>query len=158
MNTRGVILLFGVIVIVLAGIFFFLEGSSSKDMPVIPEDNMDSKDEDKNTFEKITLFRMSEGSTHTYKGTITLPTPCHTLQTMIVIAESYPEQVTLDLTSASNAPVCAQVVTEKEFTAQFNASPNHTIRLTMNGKEIPIEVVDGNPSRTPPFESIELVP
>src|SRR3989344_139799 len=65
----------------------------------------------------ILFVRTSDGDAHIYRGVIDLPTPCHTLKTNVLVAESYPEQVTIQLEVENPAPdvVCIQVIDTREF-------------------------------------------
>lgn len=61
---------------------------------------------------------------HTYSGSMTLPTPCHTLEHTYLVAESFPEQISIEF--SVNAPdpdvMCIQVVQDAEFTVEVQAS------------------------------------
>jgi hypothetical protein len=59
---------------------------------------------------------------HTYKGSLNVPTPCHDVLTEVTVAESFPEQVSIYLEVVDAGGICAQVITEKEFTVEFQAS------------------------------------
>lgn len=86
----------------------------------------------------VSATRTFANSRHTVRGTIMTPTPCHALTHDVMIAESYPEQVTIQF--SVNAPagdmMCAQVIDEKDFTITFSASEQASIRATLNGEPI----------------------
>ena len=90
----------------------------------------------------ILFVRTSDGDAHIYRGVIDLPTPCHTLKTNVLVAESYPEQVTIQLEVENPAPdvVCIQVIDTREFSVEFSAHPNHTLRATLNGMPVRLEI------------------
>ena len=90
-------------------------------------------------------------ATHTYEngmhrlvGSITLPTPCYKMDVSTVIAESLPEQVTLDfaVTEPSQDVICAQVLDDREFDLQFEASPNPVMRAKVNGEAVMLLIDD----------------
>lgn len=151
----GIILL---IVIVAGGFFVFREAPS--DVPSTPGQNNGNGDGSPvyTPDGGISLVRTSNENNHMYRGVVSLPTPCHELNVMLAIAESYPEQVTIELTSFSTAEVCAQVISEKEFTAEFTASPKHSLRVLVNGEEVPHQVITENDlPKELPRDSVELV-
>ena len=73
----------------------------------------------------------------TYRGVVTLPTPCHSLTSNIRIGESYPEYVTVLLTSEQNTDeVCIQVLDEREFIFTVDVHERATIRVMLDGEEV----------------------
>ncbi len=78
---------------------------------------------------------------HRVYGKTDLPTPCHSLTVDALIAESYPEQVTLQFASAGEAETCIQVISEQEFSIEFSASSEASIRATWNGAPITLSLV-----------------
>jgi tetratricopeptide (TPR) repeat protein len=80
---------------------------------------------------------------HTYSGTIQTPTPCYTLEGSALVAESFPEQITLELTLHAPEPgvMCIQVLAEKDFTIEVSASEGATFKgVRVNGVEKKWEV------------------
>ncbi len=74
-----------------------------------------------------------ENGTHTYKGILTVPTPCHELVSQVTVMESYPEQVTIDLKERGASNFCAQVVTQAPFEVSFKASKDARVSVKLNG-------------------------
>ena len=115
-----------------------------------------------NTERTLSLVRTSRDNHYIYEGVIALPTPCHRLNAEPTIAESYPEQVTLNLHTIESPNPCAQVITERSFKVEFDASPNHILNARLDG--VPIDVVvhdkDNSSTTTLPSEpkDIELAP
>lgn len=85
----------------------------------------------------------SDGS-HTIEGTITLPTPCHTISHDVLVAESFPEQVSIALVTKPGAGLCTQVLADKFFRITFNASKDAVIRATLDGQPITLIYSDNN--------------
>ncbi len=63
-------------------------------------------------------------NTWTYMVTGTLPNPCYDIETEAIVAESYPEQVTIKsiVTPPEEDEICAQVVQEVYEEGEFQAS------------------------------------
>ena len=79
---------------------------------------------------------------HTYKGRLDLPTPCHFISHEIFIAESYPEQVSIDL--FINPPFdpevsCVQVIKIATFEMVFSAHKDASIELKLDGVSVDVE-------------------
>jgi hypothetical protein len=81
---------------------------------------------------KMELF--FQDNHYVYYGNAQLPTPCYVLTVNSVIAESYPEQVTLNLvTKKDPGKVCAQVITSKIFSGTLEVSENAVFSVNYNG-------------------------
>lgn len=151
----GIVLV--LIIVVVGGFMFFT--SSDTTVPTIPLEPAPDGDEPTQKDENVQVFRTSVGDVHTYRGVLSVPTPCHELRTQLLIAESLPEQVTIEFEAISSAELCAQVITEKEFEVTFTAHPDHTIRGFMNGNHFEFNVVHGAlPPRAEPPGVLEPVP
>jgi len=76
---------------------------------------------------------------YTYKGnnkweysvTGQLPNPCYKASTEVLIAESYPEQVSVivTITPPEDDIMCAQVISEYRYSGEFSASEGATVAL-----------------------------
>ncbi len=81
---------------------------------------------------KLELFFLDNH--YVYYGNAQLPNPCYDLTVNSVIAESYPEQVTLNLVTRNNpGKVCAQVVSSKIFSGSIEVSENAVFTVNYNG-------------------------
>ncbi|MCR4283913.1 MAG: hypothetical protein NUV64_01155 [Parcubacteria group bacterium] len=91
----------------------------------------------------ITAKHQFKDGTHTIVGEIDMPTPCHLLDWDVIIAESFPEQVTINFNSIyESRDVCAQVVTPQRFKVTFEASENAVISATLDGKKIILNLIE----------------
>lgn len=82
--------------------------------------------------------------THTLVGEIEFQTPCDLLSWDTVIAESYPEQVTINFSVSNHAETCAQVVANQPFQIIFNASKEATIRVRLEGRSVDLNLTGGH--------------
>ncbi|KXK26483.1 MAG: hypothetical protein TR69_WS6001000487 [candidate division WS6 bacterium OLB20] len=71
-----------------------------------------------------------------YYGTVTTPTPCHKVLVDTRIAESFPEQVTMDVTVEATDAVCAQVIAEQVFSGEIQVSEQASLTLLFEGTEV----------------------
>ena len=99
--------------------------------PVLPDDGV------------IEVTHQFIDGVHTYIGTIPLPTPCHSLSSSVTIAESFPEQVTVDLSIRQPAPdvVCIQVIAPTDFTVSFEVNINASVRFRLDGIDLPVRII-----------------
>lgn len=75
-----------------------------------------------------------------YQGTVTVPTPCYEVKQEALIAESFPEQVTIRIKTELVKEVipqsCIQVVSQKPFSGEAKVDKNAIVRIFLNDKEI----------------------
>ncbi len=90
----------------------------------------------------ITVSHTYVAPTHTYRGAVTLPTPCTALAAEVLVMESYPEQIVLVLTTAESADPCIAVVDERMFEVQAPASAEAVLTgVTLDGEHQPFQLV-----------------
>lgn len=63
-----------------------------------------------------------------------IPTPCHSIEYQVIVAESFPEQVTIfaDISSPSEDTVCIQVLEEVVHEGTYSASEKASLSLSVN--------------------------
>ena len=79
---------------------------------------------------------------HTIEGTMTLPTPCHSLTNEVIVAKSMPEQVTIKFNTKAGEGICTQVLADKFFRVAFDASRDAVISATLNGKPLTLKFAE----------------
>jgi len=87
--------------------------------------------------------RTFASGTHTLVGELALPTPCHELSWEVVVAESFPEQVTIAFSTTPGDGMCAQVLTPAPFTVTVAASADATFSALLNGD--PVALTNSQP-------------
>ncbi len=132
MYTRAVL---GIVVIagIVLGIFFFWPGEKSSSDDVVVDDNLPAVEE-----ESYEIEHDFDDGTHTISGAVMLPTPCHELNENIRIAESFPEQVFIDLTTVDTGGICIQVIDERAFSIDVEVDVAASFALTFDGVDIPV--------------------
>ena len=85
---------------------------------------------------EITLKATYENGVLKYSGTVQIPTPCYKLKDETVVLESFPEQVQIRISIVQTRDICAQVITNKEFSGQVQVSDQATISVYLNGEKI----------------------
>src|SRR5690606_21725381 len=86
-----------------------------------------------------------ENGVHTLVGEIPMPTPCDLLEADALVAESMPEQVTVDFMVVNNADFCAQVITPQRFKVSSSASEAAVFRATFAGREVTLNLLAPDP-------------
>lgn len=68
-----------------------------------------------------------------YVITSQLPDPCTQVQVETLVAESYPEQVTIKVTVEPPSPsvMCVQMITDYNYQGNFTASEQATVKLSV---------------------------
>lgn len=88
-----------------------------------------------------------ETGVHIVAGETEVPTPCHALSHDVTVAESMPEQVSLNFSSNVEDPdqMCAQVISTQRFKATFEASEEASISATYNGQDVRLNLQEVGP-------------
>lgn len=149
MNQRVIILtvvLFGLIV---AGMFGF---AYLKKAEVVEDQQVSVEPEPQVKYADITRIDAKHyyiDGKHTLVGEISMPTPCDLLQTEVLVAESYPEQVTADFSVINNAEFCAQTITPARFKIEFTASEVANIAARFEGRDIELNLIPAESGERP---------
>jgi hypothetical protein len=104
--------------------------------------------DNENTYgnDEIEASHVFEDGTHTIQGEIMLPNPCYEMELQVLVAESLPEQVTLQFDvhekDFDSDVVCAQVVVEEDFEVEVEAHEDATFSATVNGEEVELDLED----------------
>lgn len=123
----------------------YQEATSSPDTDAIV-DSGSSSDANTNwetlvSTDEIILKTKYEGGRLKYTGTVQTPTPCHTLKDETKVLESFPEQVQIRVlitypSLSPNAGICAQVITDQEFSGEVTVSKEAVVFVYLDGKEV----------------------
>ena len=121
-----------------AGVWYQKAVSPPKSVIKIQEPSKDDDSSSSASSKKVNLKTSYKDGVLTYSGSVQLPSPCHKLKEEALVAESFPEQVQIRLTieNPASGTMCAQVVTEKEFSGEAQASEKATISIFLNGKKV----------------------
>lgn len=117
-----------IILLSLIGVYIYLNrDSNSTELPTDNNDNSQTENRYNFVLEKTYI------SQNSWEYTVTgqLPTPCHSASVSALVAESYPEQVTIqvEVTEPSGDIMCAQVVQDFKYDGTFSASEQATVKL-----------------------------
>lgn len=124
---------------IIAMLSIFLAGCTTTETPVQDDTLVDSEEpieinvnvnlEDSGL---VMDANYSEQFLWTYKVSGDVPTPCHDIITEAIVAESYPEQVTVTARitdELSEDAFCTQVITKKEAFGEFTATEAASINF-----------------------------
>lgn len=159
MNQGTIITIIGALALIVAGMFTvsFLLGDESEPDPVEENDPSEEASETDDRYENITRIdakHFYEDGEHTFAGEIMMPTPCDLLEAETTVAESMPEQVSIDFTVVNTAEACAQVVTPQRFMVTASASEEASVQATFMGRPVELNLLEPEPGETP--EDFEL--
>lgn len=72
---------------------------------------------------------------HTFAGTLSVPTPCHTILSDVVPFGEDAYQIQLSIIPPATEVACAQVISEKNYKVSFAGSENAIVTAIINGVE-----------------------
>ena len=130
-----------VIVLILAGAFYFLAPDSMKFWGDQTANTIDSTSDDSETttpHERITAKHQYKNGTHIVAGEVNMPTPCYILN---VTSRIVNEEAILDFVSETNGEMCAEVITTERFKVDFTAGENVVIKGTWNGEPVELNLI-----------------
>jgi len=155
-HNRIVLIAIGVFLLVVAGMFsytYLKRGEMTGDTRA-PDRSQDTPGEQEERspyagIERIDATHFFEDGTHTVVGEINMPTPCDLLDPRVEVAESMPEQVTINFEVINNSATCAQVITPQRFRVDFDASEDASVSATLDGRELPINLIPAKEGESP---------
>ncbi len=150
MNTRSVTIAAVVFILIIAGMFgyAYLKRSELERTPVpVPQESTEV--DPYSSITRIDAKHFFIEGMHTLVGEILMPTACDLLDWDAFVAESMPEQVTVDFKIINESDRCAAVVTAQRFKVDFTASEDAQMRARINGREVELNIIPGAPGETP---------
>ncbi len=147
-NVIGATIVFALIIV---GMFVFAylknaEIQNNTTTTPLPTTDVDSPYKDITRIDAKHFFIQG---THTLVGEIIMPTPCDLLNWDTRIAESYPEQVTIDFNVINHSESCTQVVTPQRFKVSFEASKEAMIKAMFEGRTIELNLIPAQDGESP---------
>ncbi len=136
------------VIIITLGALFYFGPDSMKFWEDQTANTIDSVTNNPNNsqHERINAKHQYRNGTHIVAGEVTLPTPCYVLTTSAMVAESFPEQVTIAFTSSTSGDVCVQLATTERFKIEFQASVQARIKATWNGQPVELNLIEASPN------------
>lgn len=128
--------LFVILIAVLAYIFFVAPASA----PVV-DDTAPVQNEDELAppyVQQDSLTHTFEDGVHTIAGVMVLPTPCHQIVADTMIAESFPEQVSIVISVPEDEGVCIQVLEDRSFSVDVEVSRDATFSITTENRTLSV--------------------
>lgn len=153
---RAIILSIALFILIVLGmfIFVFIKQNEINNEPVVDQDNQDVEEGKYSGITRIDGKHFYIDGVHTVAGEISLPTPCDLLEAQAIVAESYPEQITLDFSVINNAEFCAEVITNQRFKVSATASPEATFKALFQNRVVELNLIEALPGESP--EDFEL--
>jgi len=122
--------------IIILSVYFFWPSTKSDPAADIVDDTALVQVE-----EEYVVAHTFDDGVHTISGEITLPTPCHELNENVRIAESFPEQVFIDLSVIDTGGICIQVLDQRSFSIDVEVDERASFTFTIDGKGIPVQAL-----------------
>lgn len=92
----------------------------------------------------VRLHHSADAGMHTYRGTIDLPTPCHTLETKLTVAGGASAAIAEIALRVMTDPlaICAQVMTSNEFEVSLSSTGTPSVSVTLDGKPLQVSLTE----------------
>lgn len=147
MNKKTIIIVLVILVIIILITAF--QSYFRSDQTEVVEIPVNTGNEPGEVMETVTALHQFENGKHVVAGELNLPTPCHVLNSEVIIAESMPEQVLVNLNHTTlDDGLCAQVITPAKYKVEFNASERAVIRGAVNGTPVQFNLVEVGPGES----------
>ena len=148
---KGIISGIIVLILVIAGMFMFAHFKKNELTETVPPVSrvQDTTISPYDSITRIDAKHFFINGVHTIVGEINMPTKCDLLNWNSRVAESFPEQVTVDFTVINNADSCEQTVTTQRFKESFTASEKASIKATFQGRSVELNLIPTGPGETP---------
>ncbi len=153
MKQRDIVLVCCLLGAIVAGMFTYTYLAKQEQKQNVP-DSIATPQVEKPLFSRVEGKHFYRDGVHTIIGEIMMPTPCDLLTYEAVVAESYPEQVTVAFDSINTSESCASVVTAQRFMVSATASVAANFKATYKGQPIELNLVEAAADERP--ESFEL--
>lgn len=155
LNTRAVVLAVVLFSLIVVGMFMFAFIKQKETSS--PAVNTVETQEPDDRFAYITRIdgkHFFVDGVHTIVGEIPMPTPCDLLESNAIVAESYPEQITLDFSVINNADFCAEKITPQRFKVSATASEEASFKALFENRVVELNLIEAAPGESP--EEFEL--
>ena len=140
-----------IFLLIIAGMFTFAYLKKSEQATT--EDTTEQEEENPTTpYDYITRVDGTHyyiDGVHTVVGEIPMPTPCDLLEADAIVAESYPEQISINFNVINNAETCTQVITPARYKVEAAASPEATFSATFMGRSVELNLTPAPEGETP---------
>ncbi|MDC1205668.1 hypothetical protein N8083_02360 [Candidatus Pacebacteria bacterium] len=155
MNQKAVVMTIILFVLIIVGMFTFAYLKKTEQQPISPDVSNKQVQEDRySNITRIEGVHFFIDGVHTVVGEIPMPTPCDLLESKALIAESYPEQITLDFSVINNAEFCVQQITSARFKIVASASEEATFKAIFQNRVVELNLIEAPDGEVP--EDFEL--
>ena len=156
MHNRQIIIAVTIFVLIIVGMFTYTYIKRGEINQIEPpsETRQEEQPGPYDFIDRIEAKHFFIDGTHTIVGEIVMPTPCDLLNWEVFVAESYPEQVTIEFSVINNSEMCTQVMTPQRFKVTFDASEEAVIRARLEGRDVELNLIPAGEGETP--EEFEL--
>jgi hypothetical protein len=151
MNQKTTILIASLFALIVAGMFIFaqLKKNELEQSVVTPADELQPAVIPYADVTRIDAKHYFIDGKHTLVGEVLMPTPCDLLEASPIVAESMPEQVSIDFSVINTTDTCARVVTAQRFKVDFDASEQASIKARFMGRDIEFNLIPAAPGELP---------
>lgn len=150
-HRKGIIIAVVLFILIIAGMFVFAYlKKGEQEVTEVPDTTLE--DQETTPYDYITRVDGTHyyiDGVHTVVGEIPMPTPCDLLEADIIVAESYPEQISINFNVINNAETCTQAVTPARFMVEAPASAEATFSANFMGRPVELNLIPAPEGETP---------
>jgi hypothetical protein len=153
MHHRAVVMSVVLFAMIVAGMFFFtyLKKQELQNIPPPKEEPVASPDGQVAyaAVTRIDAKHFFKDGVHTFVGEIPFGTLCELLEVASTVAESFPEQISLNFSVINESEMCAQVLTNQRFKVEATGSEAATVSATFMGRAVELNLIPAQSGESP---------
>ncbi len=151
MQQKTIVISVALFLVIVVGMFMFayLKKAEVVNPPVTDEQTDVAGEVKYASITRVTAKHYFKDGVHTLAGEIPMPTPCDLLEADATVAESFPEQITVNFDVINNAEFCAQVITPQRFKVSASASEGATFSAMFMGRQVELNLVPAAEGESP---------
>lgn len=156
MEKRSILMVAILFIVIIVGMFVFayLKNSEIEETqlsaPTTVNDGSNNPSTPYDSIVRVDAKHFFSDGEHVLVGEMTMPTQCDLLDFDVLVAESFPEQVSVNFKVVNTDPEsCPSVPTTQRFKVSVTASEEATFSATFMGRNIELNLIDALPGETP---------
>ena len=136
-------------VIIIIGMFIFAYLNKNEQAVVLDDDVTQVETTPYDYITRVDGTHYYIDGEHTVVGEILMPTPCDLLEADIAVAESFPEQISINFSVINNAESCIQQITPARYKVSAPASAEATFSAQFMGRQVELNLTPAPEGETP---------
>jgi hypothetical protein len=155
MSNKVIILIVGLFVLIVAGMFGFAYLKNAEAPAVVPNVALNTvATADNYGITRIEAKHFLINGVHTIVGEVSMPTACDLLTGTSTVAGANPPVITFDFSIINNSTDCVKKLTAARFKVSATAGSDAQLKARFMSKDVDLNLTEAAPGETP--DSYEL--